>query len=191
MGRRRTPTADELTLWSRAMADTEPLPGREPPPSSEPEPAPREAPSNGSGPVATAAPPGSRHWAPRPPVPAPVPPLLPLDPSRPAGLDRRSWLRLKRGRQQIDASLDLHGLTQAEAHGRLTRFLADAQRRGHRCVLVITGRGLYRGGVLRQMVPRWLGEPPNRGRVLTYSPARLHHGGEGALYLLLRRPPSG
>lgn len=177
MGRRRTPTADELTLWARAMAETTPLPGREPPAAP-------AAPSNGG--TEQAALPPARRRASRAAAPGAAP--LPLDPSRPVDLDRRSWLRLKRGRQPIDASLDLHGLTQEEAHRRLTRFVADAQRRGHRCVLVITGRGVVRGGVLRRMVPRWLGEAPTRGRVLTYSPARVQHGGEGALYVLLRRP---
>ena len=177
MARRRTPTADELTLWARAMTGTTPLPGREPPAT------PAAAPSSRGTEQAATSP--ARRRVPRPATAATTP--LPLDPSRPVDLDRRSWLRLKRGRQPIDASLDLHGLTQEEAHRRLTRFVADAQLRGHRCVRVITGRGVVRGGVLRRMVPRWLGEAPTRGRVLTYSQARLQHGGEGALYVLLRR----
>ena len=85
-----------------------------------------------------------------------------LDPPGPVDLDRRSWLRLRRGSYPIDARLDLHGLTQAEAHARLAAFLAGAQARGNRCVLVITGRGLRHGGTLRAMTPRWLETEPNR-----------------------------
>jgi DNA-nicking Smr family endonuclease len=110
-----------------------------------------------------------------------------LEAHGPVDLDRRSWLKLRRGLYPIDARLDLHGLSQAEAHDRLTTFLAAAQARGNRCVLVITGRGLRHGGTLRGMAPRWLDEPPNRPRVLAFATARQQHGGEGALYVLLRR----
>lgn len=110
-----------------------------------------------------------------------------LDPTGPVDLDRRTWLKLRRGNYPIDARLDLHGLTQAEAHDRLAAFLAGAQARGNRCVLVITGRGARHGGTLRAMTPRWLDEAPNRGRVLSFAQAQLHHGGEGALYVLVRR----
>ena len=78
-------------------------------------------------------------------------------------------------------------MTQAEAHARLAAFLAGAQARGNRCVLVITGRGLRHGGTLRAMTPRWLETEPNRGLVLSFAQARLQHGGEGALYVLLNR----
>jgi DNA-nicking Smr family endonuclease len=111
-----------------------------------------------------------------------------LDPRGPVDLDRRTWQRLRRGRLGLDGRLDLHGMTQAEAHPALAAFLAAAQRRGARCVLVITGRGLVRGGTLREMTPRWLDEPPNRARVVSYARAQLEHGGEGAIYVLLRRP---
>jgi DNA-nicking Smr family endonuclease len=182
MSRRRAVNADELALWERAMTGTAPLPGRRPP--SAPPPAPPRSEAAAEAPAA----PSPRRPAPRratPPATGGGP--LPLDPARPVGLDRRTWLRLKRGQHPIEARLDLHGLTQEEAHRRLNVFLAEAQVRGHRCVLVITGRGVVRGGVLRRMVPRWLAEPPNRDRVLSYSPARVQHGGEGALYLLVRR----
>src|SRR3712207_5692715 len=79
-----------------------------------------------------------------------------LDPTRPVDLDRRSWLRLRRGLYPIDARLDLHGLTQEQAHAWLSSFLATARARGNRCVLVITGRGQRHGGTLRTMTPRWL-----------------------------------
>jgi DNA-nicking Smr family endonuclease len=99
------------------------------------------------------------------------------------GLDRRSAETLRRGERTIEARLDLHGMTQEEAHRALDAFVARAADGGKRCVLVITGKS----GVLHGAVPRWLGEAPNRGRLLAFSPAQPRHGGAGALYLLLRR----
>jgi DNA-nicking Smr family endonuclease len=164
-----------MTLWQSAMADARPLadlPHRKPaapvparPARSEPalEPAPQARPRT-----------SQRD--------APV-----LDPARPAGIDRRNWLRLKRGKIEIEGSVDLHGLTQEQAHGQLARFLADAQGAGLRAVLVVTGKGGLQGGVLRHMVPRWLNEGHNCQRILAIAPAQPRHGGSGALYLLLRR----
>ena len=106
-----------------------------------------------------------------------------------ADLDKRQAQRLKRGQMAIDGRLDLHGFTQAEAHDRLTRYLAEAQSAGKRCVLVVTGRGVGKtaGGVLRAQVPRWLNEAGNRRRVLAFDWAQPKHGGDGALYVLLKR----
>jgi DNA-nicking Smr family endonuclease len=87
----------------------------------------------------------------------------------------------------IEQTIDLHGLTQEQAHERLGQFLAEAQQSGRRCLLVVTGKGLAHGGVLRHMVPRWLNQRPNRERVLAFAPAQPKHGGGGALYLLIRR----
>jgi len=105
------------------------------------------------------------------------------------GLDRRSAERLRRGQMAIAATLDLHGLTQAEAHSLLNSYLLHAQKAGKRTVLVITGKGTGKvgGGVLRANVPRWLGEPPLSNLVLETAPARGRHGGGGALYVLLRK----
>lgn len=106
-----------------------------------------------------------------------------------AGVDRRQAVRLRRGRLAIDGRLDLHGDTQAIAHRRLNDYLANAQAAGKRCVLVVTGRGLGKaeGGVLKTQVPRWLNQPPNRERVLAFDIAQPRHGGDGALYVLLKR----
>jgi DNA-nicking Smr family endonuclease len=106
-----------------------------------------------------------------------------------AGIDRANAERLKRGLHHIDARLDLHGKTQAEAHRALASFVSAARDAGHRCVLVITGRGLgpVGPGVLKSSVPRWLEEPELRRHILAISPAQPHHGGAGATYLLLRR----
>jgi DNA-nicking Smr family endonuclease len=114
-------------------------------------------------------------------------PSAALDPHRPVDLDRRTWLRLKRGQIAIEETLDLHGRTQADAHGELGRFVTAAQAAGSRCVLVVTGKGLESGGTLRHMVPRWLNEGATRERVVAFSPAQARHGGAGALYVLLRR----
>jgi DNA-nicking Smr family endonuclease len=112
---------------------------------------------------------------------------VPLD--RFAGIDRANAERLKRGLHRIEARLDLHGMTQAEAHGALCAFVAVSRTAGRRCVLVITGRGLGQSGpgVLKSLVPRWLEEPEVRRHVLAIAAAQPHHGGPGALYLLLRR----
>jgi DNA-nicking Smr family endonuclease len=112
---------------------------------------------------------------------------LAIDPQRPMGIDRRSWLRLNRGQVTIEDTVDLHGLTQAQAHERIGRFLVEAQREGLRCVVVVTGKGVLYGGVLRHMVQRWLIEAGNRERVVDYAPAQHKHVGTGALYLLIRR----
>jgi DNA-nicking Smr family endonuclease len=113
--------------------------------------------------------------------------IPPLD--RFAGIDRANAERLKRGLHRIEARLDLHGMTQAEAHQALSAFVAESRGIGRRCVLVITGRGRGQGGtgVLKTLVPRWLEEPALRPNVLAIAPAQPQHGGPGATYLLLRR----
>jgi DNA-nicking Smr family endonuclease len=118
------------------------------------------------------------------------PPLAPQQPAPPplTPLSRRMKRGVARGKQAIDARLDLHGLTQAQAHGALLRFLHNAHARDARLVLVITGKG--RGaepGVLRRQVPQWLGLPEFRALVLGFEDAGARHGGEGALYVRLRR----
>lgn len=181
----RETTAGELALWHHVVRDVQPLRGPEPEPPSPPAPPPptvAEAPQS----RAVAASAASSSLARAPTSPAPARPTAPPR-SDLGNLDRRSWQRLRRGRYPISARLDLHGLTQADAWGRLAGFLAHEQQRGARCVLVITGRGLRSGGVLKSEVPRWLGSPPNAARVLAFAPAKLGHGGEGALYVLLRR----
>jgi DNA-nicking Smr family endonuclease len=118
---------------------------------------------------------------------------LPPKPSAPAmePLTRRMKQRVARGKHQIDARLDLHGLTQHEAHGELLRFLRNATARDARLVLVITGKG--RGGeigVLRRQVPQWLALPEFRDLVIGFEDAAITHGGEGALYVRVRRTRS-
>ncbi len=115
------------------------------------------------------------------PPPQPAPPLAPLG--------RRMRQRVARGREAIDARFDLHGLTQSEAHAELLRILRTASARGHRLVLVITGKGRRSGevGVLRRQVPQWLALPEFRSFVIGFEDAHIAHGGEGALYVRLRK----
>ena len=103
------------------------------------------------------------------------------------GIDRATSQRLKRGLRPIEARLDLHGMSQAEAHRALEEFVRAASAAGHRSLLVITGRGTDRPGILKSSVPRWLDEGELRRQVLAVAAARPRHGGGGALYVLLRR----
>lgn len=119
------------------------------------------------------------------PVKSKAPAMPPLAP-----LERRMKQRLKRGRESIDARLDLHGHTQAEAYERLLRFLRGAQAKDAGVVLVITGKGV-RGdgerGVLKRQVPMWLGQAEFRDYVVGFDDASVAHGGTGALYVRMRR----
>ena len=119
-----------------------------------------------------------------PPAPKPAPTLAPLE--------RRQKQRLARGRQAIDARLDLHGRTLSEAHGALLHFLRRTQAEGAKFVLVITGKGARADqsgerGVLRRQVPQWLRLPEFRPYVVGFEDAHIGHGGEGALYVRVRR----
>lgn len=125
----------------------------------------------------------------RDPKRAPLPPPpLPLH-----GLEQRHRRQLVRGVKAIDARIDLHGLTQDQAHDRLRVFLHQAQARGHKVILVITGKGGNGGGfmnergVLRRVVPQWLAMPDMRSIVLGYEEAHVSHGGGGALYVRIRK----
>ena len=179
---RRTLSAEERALWRGVARSIKPLrrrnreaPDEEPGAVAAPPPPPK------SKPVKPAAPP------PRPARPPGPPPLAPLAP-----LARREKQKLVRGRAPIDARLDLHGMTQAEAHAALAHFLRRSQHAGARFVLVITGKGARAGGagggVLRRQVPLWLGLAEFRDAVVGFEEAHMAHGGEGALYVRLRRP---
>ncbi|PTW63099.1 DNA-nicking Smr family endonuclease [Breoghania corrubedonensis] len=180
-GRRGRPLSpEEKSLWRQVVRTLEPLPGRSLP-SEEPEkPAdPREEkPAPARKPMQTAA------AALRPPPSLPA--LAPLD--------RRMRQKVARGKADIDARIDLHGMTQDQAHSRLRRFLAAAQGDGLRLVLVITGKGGRSGsgeGVLRRMVPLWLERPECRRLVIGFEEAHAGHGGAGALYVRIRRAGKG
>ncbi|MGZ9115941.1 MAG: Smr/MutS family protein, partial [Methylocystis sp.] len=110
--------------------------------------------------------------------------MAPKPPPRPIDIDPRTFVKIKRGRIDVDAKLDLHGLRQAEAQRSLTAFLRRCQSNGARIAIIVTGKGLTRdeGGVLRRVVPMWLEAPNLRDVVVGFGEAARHHGGEGALY---------
>lgn len=176
MTRRRSLSEEERALWTGFVRSITPL-GR----ASKA--APPTAPADPGG---EAAPPrGAARQEPPPGKDAP--PLTPLG--------RRLKQRVARGRESIDDRLDLHGLTQRQAHAALSRFLGTAQANGARIVLVVTGKGDRTGkgdaaaerGVLRRQVPMWLALPEFRGLVIGFEDAHAGHGGAGALYVRLRR----
>jgi DNA-nicking Smr family endonuclease len=113
------------------------------------------------------------------------------------GLDGHTRERLKRGDSAPQARLDLHGMTQGAAHRALLSFLLKAHKKGFRLALVVTGRGnpdkenpawaVKPHGVLKEMVPRWLNEGDFSAFITGTAPAHIRHGGEGALYVYLRK----
>jgi DNA-nicking Smr family endonuclease len=115
---------------------------------------------------------------------------------QPLRMDRRTVQQMLRGKLKPEARIDLHGMTLAEAHPELIRFVLSAQRAGRRMILVITGKGKLRDdhgpipqrmGVLRHQLPHWLTQPPLGSIVLQVAPAHQKHGGGGAFYVYLRR----
>jgi len=181
----RTLSEEERALWEEIAKSTRPLKARQ----RKPKPSPPEAVAPVPGDV-PAVPPSSRPARPAvTEVPAaprakPVPPLVPLG--------RRERSQLSRGKKDIEARLDLHGMTQARAHGALRGFLRQASEDGMTFVLVITGKGRTGApegerGVLRRQVPEWLSQPEFRAFVVGFEEAHISHGGGGALYLRIRR----
>ena len=173
--RRRVLSRDERVLWNTVARSIAPLRASPLLPSQAGDDvAPAPAPPAPAAKRAAAAP----HAQPEP-----APPSL-------APLGRRLRRSVARGKEAIDARLDLHGLTQAQAHSTLLHFLRSASAREVRLVLVITGKG-GRGdgerGVLKRQVPQWLGLPEFRGFVVGFEDAHVAHGGEGALYVRIRR----
>ncbi len=126
---------------------------------------------------------------------APRPDTMPVHVSAPPAMDSKTFRKMKSGKLAPEARIDLHGLTLAEAHPRLIAFVQQASMRGHRLVLVITGKGTSRRrdsfharpGALRREVPHWLRSAPLSPLVLQVAEANRKHGGEGALYVYLRR----
>jgi DNA-nicking Smr family endonuclease len=184
MAKRRV-TPEELELWRQVAQTVRPIkPSRRPAKAKEEAPAAR---SHGGAKPAPASPPAK-------PVPA-----APAQPRQPGphelthglshGIDRRQAERFRKGKLPIEGKIDLHGRTQQDAHDDLLAFLKRARSAGKRCVLVVTGKGMTtsKTGILRQAVPRWLNEPPFRSLVLAFDYAEPEHGGEGALYVLLKR----
>jgi DNA-nicking Smr family endonuclease len=184
MSRRRPLSDDERALWTGFVRSIKPL---------------NRSSKRAETSIANESPTREvRHSAPAPPSrPAATrhePPAIKKAPAL-APLGRRLKQRVARGREQIDARLDLHGFTQAQAHTALLRFLRGAQTKGARIVLVVTGKGIGKSaganerepGVLRRQVPMWLSLPEFRPLVVGFEEAHIGHGGQGALYVRLRR----
>jgi DNA-nicking Smr family endonuclease len=177
--RKRSLSEEERALWESVAKQTKPLRKRhraaKPPALPDVE-----------TPAAT-----KPEAAPRPPQSAKI--SLALKPAAPplTPLGRRERSQLSRGRKEIDARLDLHGMTQTRAHRALSGFLQRAQSEGLTFVLVITGKGKMGAeserGVLRRQVPQWLSLPEFRSLVVGFEEAHIGHGGEGALYVRIRR----
>ncbi len=178
--RKRALSEEERALWDGIAKEIKPL--RKKPRSGETEAAPAEAETTAA--AKTAVPPNPLPSAKMPRAARPItPPLAPLG--------RRERAQLSRGRKEIDARLDLHGMTQTRAHRELFGFLQRAHSDGLTFVLVITGKGRAgadpQRGVLRRQVPQWLSLPEFRSLVVGFEEAHIGHGGEGALYVRIRR----
>lgn len=184
-------TAGEAHLWARLAATVKPLHPRKAPPRGEATAkvaegvaqriAPPPAPARRVAPPAT----GNGIAKPLPPPSGPGP-----------GLDSHWERRLARQSTAPDFTLDLHGHTLDQAHARLDSGLSQARMLGARLVLVITGkprpvdaadRGERRGAIRAKMLD-WLAAGPHASAIAAVRPAHRRHGGEGALYLVLRRP---
>ena len=160
---KRRPLPEELRLWSRVAATLHPLAGRVLPDDA-------PAPSPVGRPVAPADP-GKR--------PARYTPPDEIEPNRKRLITR----------ERPEARIDLHGMSQDRARAALEAFLLRAWDEGYRAALVITGKGTRGDGVLRRYTPEWLAAPKLRHIVAGVSEAHRQHGGEGALYVALKRKP--
>jgi len=184
MSRRRQLSEDERALWTGFARSIRPLHGRQAP-AGQPVPASNEAADAANDAIAPPDPPPAAR--PDPPPQKVSAPLVPLG--------RRLRQRVARGRESIDARIDLHGMTQSRAHAALLRFLRQAQADDVRIALVVTGKGAARVdghhggecGVLKRQVPLWLALPEFRSLVVGFEDAHIGHGGQGALYVRLRR----
>lgn len=176
--RRGVLTRDDLKLWSHVTRQIDPIKGRIAFRYEEELETVIAAPPQVKAPSSGVAKPTAKSPAP--------PPLAPID--------RRLRQRLSRGQKPVDGVIDLHGMRQSEAHAALIGFIARAQSEGRSVVLVITGKGApgepadhETRGVLRRMVPHWLADPVLRRHVVGFEAAARGHGGDGALYVRIRR----
>ena len=191
----KKPSAGDRKLWAEYVRDVRPLdPELVPDPGAITADDDANAPNNAEDDNVFAEPTDTEKQSPSPAT-GPGPQSL-----RQIQLDRRTDDKLRRGKLQIEARLDLHGHTREAARHALAQFLREAHANGKRCVLVITGKGAFGidrdgdrdadqpgSGVLRRSVPEWLATPPLSDIVIRHYPARARHGGNGALYVLLRR----
>lgn len=175
--KRKRLTGEDIELWEGVTRSVKPMRVRKRAIEAE------EAPPEAEPATKPARKPAARITAPAEAAVFPPPKAPPAI----APIEKRLKQKIARGSQTIDARLDLHGHTQAEAHDALFRFLRRTQSRGARLVLIITGKGGRGEGVLRRSVPMWLALPEFRELVIGFDTAAISHGGEGALYVRVRR----
>lgn len=199
-GRKRRVTGDEVALFARAMEDARPL--KHVPAHIRPQVKTHQA-SAGEKIFRAALSVRSHEHKPVASVkPKAAPPIRVEGRSALTGMDRRNAERFSRGKMEIEGHLDLHGRTQEQAHRTLRHFITASHAAQKRCVLIITGKGSARetvhtgdrftmperkGGVLHRLVPQWLAEPELGLHVVAFHPAQPKDGGDGALYVYLRR----
>jgi DNA-nicking Smr family endonuclease len=178
--RKRALSEEERALWESVARQVKPL-RKKPRAAKLAAGAPAAEPAVAARPAASPRPIAAVHVA--KPSKSATPPLAPLG--------RRERAKLSKGRNEIDARLDLHGMTQVRAHRALLGFLQRAHHDGLTFVLIITGKGKVGSeqerGVLRRQVPQWLSLPEFRSLVVGFEEAHIGHGGEGALYVRIRR----
>lgn len=174
-------SGEDAELWARVTGTTKPL--RKPANRHVETPDPALAPAAKKKKSSKSSPATVR--------PSPEAPARPSEPPPVGGYQRSEERALASGRLDIEGRIDLHGMRQVEAHRALLSFIERCRARGQRHLLVITGKGSgeHRGepGVLKREVPRWLNEPEFRRSVVGFTHAHKRHGGEGALYVRLRR----
>ncbi len=188
MGKRETDMESDAELWARVAQTAEPLKKKNRVARIAAPPKPAKPPKTTAGKASAAG---------KAEIKAPV---LPPRPSHAphTGLDRQTARKLGKGSLAVEARLDLHGMRQRDAHVALRKFLKWAQGKDYRHVLVITGKGSPRAtpstfyedetrGVLRQAVPHWLSHGDLAPLIVSFSEAPRRLGGEGALYVRLRK----
>lgn len=179
--RRRLLSTGETRLWQQVLSDVEALPGR----SVELDP-------NASkiDPVPTRPHPDRIDLSNKRVQSGRSSALPSLDHGQAAGVDRKTMDRLRKGKLPLEGRLDLHGMTQEQAHRAMVRFIERGYHEGRRHIQIVTGKGTRLNGeigVLRQKVPQWLNQPELRAKVIAFSYAPKNQGGEGALNVLLKR----
>jgi len=163
---KRDLTSEEKKLWRRVAAGVR---TRRPPPVDDIDP----------GETKTIVKAAARTVA------APKPNRVPAKTAPPQ--NRANEKRVRRGKLEIGATLDLHGHTQDGARSAVIRFLRRAQNRGDAAVIIVTGVGRGGEGVLKRRLPEWLAAAELRGVVSGFAPAHRSHGGAGAFYVFVKR----
>lgn len=192
---RKTLSTDDRILWGKVARSTRPMPGR----MEEIEALEQtiaDVEEAGRKPIVREAAPALRKGATTrtfDDMTYQAPPQAKPAPGRHQPLERPVKRKIAKGRLELEARIDLHGMFQDEAHGLLHSFIQRAHDRGLRHVLVITGKGTSMGsdGALKRAVPMWFGKPEFRHLISSWETAAQNHGGEGALYVRLARGRGG